>query len=174
MHSAAAVQVVPLPVLGADAQTRATLRTMRDVAIRAARSPRVVETAVRIVRGVSGRDFTSMAAEIRQWLEEHIRFIPDPRIDGEVLRTPRYLLEQIDREGQAAGDCDDVATLAAALGKSVGLRARFVVLAFAPGGPFRHVFTELHTPRGWREMDVTEPARQRRAHRPTRGASMEV
>jgi transglutaminase-like putative cysteine protease len=154
-----------LQILGGDAQTRATLRIMRDVANQSLVDPAVVETAIDIVRYVDGRNTVQLARSIRAWLADRIRFLPDPLVDGDFLRTPRFLLNEIHSYGFARADCDDTATLAAALGKAAGLPARFVVLAFFDRrAPYAHVFTELETAEGWLECDVTEsqsaPVRQ--------------
>lgn len=85
----------------------------------------------------------------------HWRFVRDPT-GIELLHRPERLLDQIAAGGYAIGDCDDAAILGAALGKAVGFSARFVVLGFfGPRGPFSHVYTELWTGTGWRELDIT-------------------
>jgi len=80
----------------------------------------------------------------------------------EMLHGPAWQVQQIRARGIVQVDCDDVAMLAAALGKAVGLRARFVVVGFdSRTAPYRHVWAEL-SPRArvpmWSEMDVTRPA----------------
>lgn len=95
---------------------------------------------------------------IREWLRTRVFFRHDPH-GAELLRTPDFLLTEVFRNGSAEGDCDDVATLAAALGLAAGLPARFVLLSFGASLPFSHVYTELWTNcQGWVEMDTTKPA----------------
>jgi len=81
---------------------------------------------------------------------------------GAVHRGPRGLVQRsAGQRGVAQVDCDDVAMLGAALGKAVGLRARFVAVAFGPrGAPYRHVWAELgpRTNNVWLDMDTTRPA----------------
>lgn len=60
--------------------------------------------------------------------------------------------------GQASGDCDDAAILSASIALAMGLPVRFVLLAFAPGGGFRHVYAEACERGRWVEFDVTKPA----------------
>lgn len=139
-----------------DGQTRTTLEHMRAVVNASLRTPAVLETAAGIVQGIDGRDTVGQADALRRWLAMHLAFLPDPQ-GQETLRTPLYQLELIARGRRAQVDCDDAAILSAALGKAIGLEARFVALAFK-GGPYRHVLTELRTTRGWRDMDVTSDA----------------
>lgn len=140
--------------------TRATLREMqKQVNACFYRSP-VLDVAVGIVRedGVSGRDSVGMYHSLRDWIAARVEFLPDPLVDGDVLRVPAYLLNEIARFGVARADCDDCAMLSAALGKAVGLPARFRVLGFPA---WAHVYTELLTADGWAELDVTEPNERR-------------
>lgn len=92
---------------------------------------------------------------LRSWLAAAWHFVRDPT-GVELVFRPERLLDQYTNHGMASGDCDDAAVLSAALGKAIGLRARFVVLGFfGPRMPFSHVYTELLGPDGWQEMDVT-------------------
>ena len=120
--------------------------------------PDVRLTAVRIASGL--RDGTEQAVAIRGWLEDHVSLMRDP--DGvEMLHGPKWQVRTALTQGIVNVDCDDVAMLAAALGKAVGLRARFVVVGFgSPKAPFRHVWTELASPGSnvWIECDITRPS----------------
>lgn len=157
----APIPVRRIPTPPGDGLTLRTLEEMRRVARRAAADPVIVAAAVDAVRHVDGRDRRALALAIRDWLATRIAFLADPAIDGDVLRTPRHLVGEVALYGRARGDCDDVATLAAALGLAVGLRARYVVLAWGRPGdvraPWRHVYAELWTGDGWQELDVTAP-----------------
>lgn len=98
-----------------------------------------------------------MAAAIRSWVGVHFRFQADP-VDVELLRSVPEMLRNVQAQGVVQADCDDAAVLAAALGKAVGMRARFVVLAFGGGrAPWSHVYAQLLTSTGWQDMDVTRP-----------------
>lgn len=135
--------------------TWSTVQHMRRAVRKGLRDPLTVATAGRIVAGSPSA--ADRAARIRGFLERRFSFVPDPT-GVELLKTPNHMLERIQSHGFATGDCDDAAILGAALGKAVGLRARFRLLGFAPRGPARHVFTELETERGWLELDTTRPA----------------
>ncbi len=137
--------------------TEQTLRKMAKLAREALRDPRVLETAARIARAAQVRDQVGQATALRAWVAQHTRYLNDPP-GLELLRTPSFLLDRIGRDGLVEGDCDDMALLTAALGLAAGIAPRFVAVGFAgPGGPLTHVYTELLTPAGWQEMDVTRP-----------------
>ena len=73
------------------------------------------------------------------------------------------MLAQFARDGWIAGDCDEVAILGAALGKSIGIPATFTALAFdsPEDSPDRlaHVFATLLPGDGdGVSLDVTKPS----------------
>jgi hypothetical protein len=149
----------PLPQ--SDIGTRLTLAAMRAMVYREFMTPAVRLMATDVVRGIGGKDGVEQAHAIRDFLEQHTEFLRDP--DGvEMLHGPSWQIQQIMRRGLVQVDCDDVAMLAAALGKAVGLRARFVAAAFVDkNSPYRHVWAEIGPPTApqmWIEMDVTRPA----------------
>ena len=138
--------------------------------------PEVRLTATNIVAGIGGQDGTEQAHAIRNWLETRTEFLRDPD-SVEMLHGPAWQVKQVQRNGRVYVDCDDVAMLAAALGKAVGLRARFVVVGFdSPASPFRHVWTELspRTSSAWVDMDTTRPAQGLPFNRITRAFTMNV
>lgn len=127
---------------------------MRRLSREASKDRLLLLTAAHIVRFSHSRD--EYPRVIRQWLTQAVRFVPDP-VGLELIRTPHRMLEDLLRQGFAQGDCDDVATLAAALGKAVGSPARFRVIGFRAEGPYQHVYTELWHGNGWSELDTTRP-----------------
>lgn len=141
-----------------DGASIATLHKMRSMVNNAIMLPIVVETAHSIVRGQRARDYHNMALAVRYWLAQNFRFVSDP-VGVELVRTPDYLLRQFHTYGYMSGDCDDVAVLGAALGKAVGIPAKFVAIGFKIGGSLAHVFTLL-LPRSAPivSLDVTKPA----------------
>lgn len=163
-----------LPPVSGDGGTYATLARMKSLAKSGAATPSVRATAASIVREANA-DGILHARLIRSWLEDHIIFLRDLST-AEALYHPADLIREIAQKGQAQCDCEDVAMLAAALGMSVGLRARFVVLAFRKGGPYQHVFTELSdsTGRVWIDDDITRPSQMFDTIRPTRTYKTEV
>lgn len=147
-----------LPLPSSDLGTLLTLAHMRALVYREYLQPIVRLTATQIVTGTGGTDALEQAHLIRSFLVDHTEFLRDP--DGvEMLHGPVWQLQQIHNSGLVSVDCDDVAMLAAALGKSIGLQARFVVVAFrSMRAPYQHVWTELGRSGVWVDMDVTRPA----------------
>lgn len=152
-----------------DAGTFYTLGLMRELALQDA--PLLDAVAGRIISTAATGD---PLAAIRRFLLERVRFRHDPE-GVELIAAPLVQLGAIRDRGASAGDCDDVATLGAALGLAAGYPARFVVLRFDPGAPFEHVFTELRGPLGWVELDTTrELQRVPASVRPTETVTFDV
>ncbi len=149
------VRVREYQIKNGDRGARQLVEVMKVEARAALRNPLTIHSAEAIIpaRANAGTAVDS----IRQWIMAKFVFSPDPH-GVELLRTPDYLLSQAWGEGTARGDCDDVATLAAALVLASGNPARFQLISLGPGLPLSHVFCEAHTMcRGWVELDVTRP-----------------
>lgn len=142
---------------GGDFGSGQTLRKMRSLVNAALVQPLVVTTAKEIVAYCPEGDDYCQAVSIGRWLADHFQFVRDP-VGVELLHEPRYMLQVIDAKAFFGGDCDDAAVLGAALGKAVGLRARFRAIGFRKAGPLSHVIADVRTPRGWVQLDVTRPA----------------
>jgi hypothetical protein len=163
-----------LPTVSGDGGTYATLAKMKSLARSGAAHPLVRATAAALVRDASA-DGVLHAKLIRSFLDDHILFLRDLST-AEALYHPVDLLREIQQKGMAQCDCEDVAMLAAALGMSIGLRARFTVLAFRPGGPFQHVYCDLSDGAGrvWIDDDITRPSQMFESVFPTRTYRTEV
>jgi hypothetical protein len=166
---------------GGDVGVLWTLANMGRVARAAASHPLTQQAAANAANGA--RDGVGVWRNIRAWLQRVTRFQwdaddpvaqADPRII-EVVHTPLDQLEHLAQTGSIPGDCDDVATLAAALVLALGRRARFIVLGFrapASAAPFQHVFTDmLIAPDAWGDFDIT---RRPSSEQPTRRLAREV
>lgn len=155
-----------------DAGTYWTLDAMAALARQASRDPLTIFTVGAILRpsDIMRRpppsDSWGTARQLREWLADRFAFLADPVGAGvfghpdqdiELVRDPVILLREIQQTAQAHGDCDDAATLAAALTTAAGLPTRFRVVGFVPGGPFTHVYAEARTTHGWVDFDVTRP-----------------
>lgn len=138
-----------------DAGTEATLRRMAQLAMTGAVSPLVRGVAARVVLG-TGRDAMLHARLINDWIDTHTDFLADPSV-AEALTHADDAIRVIATDGIAQIDCDDVAILAASLGMSIGLHARFVAVAF--GEAYAHVWCDLGSPNGeqWFSVDPTRP-----------------
>src|SRR6266704_712714 len=148
-------------IFGGDVGTLQTLGHMRAVVNKSLVDPIVIETARHIVEqaGCLGRNEVCKYQALRQWMEEHLAFLPDP-YGVELLATPRYLLDKIGTMGYVSGDCDDAAILGAALGKAVGMKAKFRAYGFLRrGAPFKHVTTHLLVAGRWADLDTTRSQR---------------
>lgn len=148
-----------LPSFTGDGGTYETLAKMRSMARADASKPTVRAIAASIISEASDQDGTLHARLIRMWLENHTIFVRDPST-GEALYSPEATAQEIQRNKVAHLDCEDVAMLAASLGMSIGLIARYTVLAFEKNGPFAHVYADLADQRRgvWIEQDITRPS----------------
>ncbi len=156
-----------------DAGTIATLDKMREVAAASALSWNVRDVAAQLLQG-SDRDPMLHATLLGNWVIQHTEFLPDPS-NAEAILVPDDALRLIARDGIVQCDCDDVAVLAAALGMSVGLRARLVAVAFDPSGaPFAHVWTDLGDPSGHQWLTVDPEAHRLTMPAVTRSEVIEV
>jgi transglutaminase-like putative cysteine protease len=74
----------------------------------------------------------------------------------EIIRTPQHMLEKFETDGFIEGDCDDIATLYAAIFGVFGWPSRFVAIRYdAP--EFQHVFLEAMIGGAWKRFDATVP-----------------
>jgi transglutaminase-like putative cysteine protease len=136
--------------------------------------PIVRTVTARVVVGVPGSAAMLQARLIRDWITERVRFLPDPAT-AEALHEPDWSIHQILTAGQVQLDCDDVAMLAAAMGQSIGLRARFVAVAFlSPNSPYQHVWADLGQRDAWLTVDPTRPVQGLAGLAISRSTSVEV
>jgi transglutaminase-like putative cysteine protease len=126
---------------GGDAGTTTTVGLMRRLALEGSRDVEVREAALEALRtaGVRSHDNQSALAALFHFVRDQVMFVGD--VAGvETLQSPRYTLHVM------AGDCDDRATLLAALVLSIGLTGpsgiKFRVVGADPRNPqrFSHVY----------------------------------
>jgi len=125
-----------------------TLRAMSRFVKEAKRQYPIRELALSLVRDLPSKDWRGQIHALHQYVRDDIRYVRDIR-GIETLATPKITLEI----GQ--GDCDDKATLLAALLESIGHPTRFVALAFSPG-KFAHVLVETKVGKIWVPLETTE------------------
>lgn len=149
-----------------DAGAVATVRAMAALIEHGSVSPIVRRQAAIIAATVPARDYDGQLRAIRAWLAMHVVFLRDPE-GTELLHEPELLVASIIQNGTIHVDCDDVAILGGAIGKSIGLLCRIVTVAFrdpvtGAGGPFAHTWAELASPvvdpPEWLDMDTTRTA----------------
>jgi hypothetical protein len=153
-----------------DAGARETLAAMRRLVYQASADTSFVWWARNIVNDCPPRDENCNAGTIRDFVNRAVWFQRDP-LGNESLTSPLVHLRFLTQPGvsHVKGDCDDVATLSAALGVALGMPATFTVLAFTgpadpvnvryteANAPYQHVYTSLLAGGRWREMDTTRP-----------------
>lgn len=134
-----------------EAGTDATLSVMRDFVSEAQRSPYLRDFTVSILRsaGVDSRDERSAALAVYNWISTNIAYVLDP-LDVETVQAPRRTIETL------AGDCDDQATLVAAMLAVIGIGSQFRVTGPDPQH-FDHVYTEARIGYQWMPLDTTNP-----------------
>ncbi len=125
-----------------------TIRTMRAL-VRAARiDPFVINTAVSIIHAEIEHDKRAEAAALFRFVRDSVRFVSD--VAGlETLSDPRMTLQRM------VGDCDDQATLLAALLESVGYPTRFVMAGYQTP-MFEHVYLQTWVDGEWINCDPTQ------------------
>lgn len=72
----------------------------------------------------------------------------------EVIRTPEWMVGDLETLGYLEGDCDDIATFYAAVLKAFGFRVRLVAIRYDETPEFKHVFVEVLNV-GWERVDPT-------------------
>jgi transglutaminase-like putative cysteine protease len=121
-----------------------TLKAMRQLARDAIRDPSqgVRDAALQIITSDS---YVQQVRDVQCWVQDNVRYVLDP-IDSsggvELVQTPQATLDK------RAGDCDDQATLVAALLSSIGHPVRFIAVGFN-GQPFSHVLAQTKIGNGW-------------------------
>lgn len=99
--------------------------------------------------GLRQKDFVGEARRLNDFVRDRIRYVQDID-DVETIAEPEALLKI------GAGDCDDKATLLAALLLSIGHRVRFIAMAQQPG-QYSHVWLQDYLNGGWIDLETTEP-----------------
>lgn len=131
--------------------TRQTLRLMARLVRDAVRTqPAVRSTAADITAFIPGQAFREEARTLFEFVRDRIRYLGD--VNGvETVQAPNVTLDVMH------GDCDDKATLLAAMLESIGHPARFVAVGFHNPGEFEHVYVESRIGAEWVPMDTTMP-----------------
>lgn len=144
------------------------LEKMRGLLRETQKDKRVRFVAEQIVRRAPGGDRRAEAREIFDFVLRHVRYTRDPS-SVELVQDPRVLLQRIERVGWAAGDCDDMALLIAALGHQIALPIVWVLLGPAKDR-YEHIYAAMEQP-GTPELlglDTAVPTPVFGAHHPAR------
>lgn len=117
-------------------QTVATIMRLVDDSLT---DPLVVTTAQNIVRGVRERDRMGELRAVSAYVRSKVRYTNE---SIETLKTPRLMIQEIQKYGKAVGDCDDSVILWMALLKSVGHQVRAVVVSQRRDKAATHIYAE--------------------------------
>lgn len=142
------VTIAELPA--GEASIDRTLRYMAQFTKAAGRDYAIRRLALGIVAPFAQKDYLREAAALHAFVRDRIRYVKDP-LDGELVQTPVATL------GIGQGDCDDKATLLAALLRAAGHPARFVAVAVGDDPNLSHVYVETKIGPTWYAAETTEP-----------------
>ena len=116
-----------------------TVGAMRQFAYQGAADMQIGRLVERICSTIQPGDYASEVLACYYWVCQNIRYMRDP-LDVELLKWPIRVVES------GNGDCDDIATLLAAMMMRCGNRCSFVVASLDPSRRPSHVFVVVHTP----------------------------
>lgn len=150
MHLAADTQQAIYNLQGGMRGTRQTLRLMARLVCDYKTHPLIRNTARELVQGLPGQDYRGEAETLLRFVQNDIRYLQDVN-NVETIHAPDVVLQW------RAGDCDDSATLYAALLESIGHPARFIAVGFNAPGQFEHVFVETRIGSRWLAGETTIP-----------------
>lgn len=125
-----------------------TIAIMRRLAREGSRDPVIRDAAMRLIWLQPARDAASEVAAIFEWVRDMVRYVADP-VQFESVSYPAQTL------AMRHGDCDDKATLLAAMLESVGYPTRFVVTGYNTPEP-EHVYLQTWMRGVWVDLDPTE------------------
>lgn len=108
-----------------------------------------------IIREVQPKDYLSEIIAVRNFVHEKCKYSNDA-LGVEQVQDPERICDQIVKYGKAVTDCDDMATLMAALFRQLGRETEFVTVGFGPQGSYSHVFPRVREPKSGKWI-VTDP-----------------
>jgi transglutaminase-like putative cysteine protease len=140
-----------MPLTSGLAGIKETLRYMRIFVDQYKTHQNIRELALQLTRGIPQKAYTEEARALTDFVKNKIRYTRD--VNGiETVQTPLKTLEY------GAGDCDDKATLLAALLESIGFETRFHAMGFKRND-VSHVLLECDINGTWVSLETTEPVR---------------
>jgi transglutaminase-like putative cysteine protease len=77
--------------------------------------------------------------------------------DEEIIRTPEFMLNDLEQSGNIEGDCDDISTFTASLTKAMNFPTRLTGIMTHPVNEYNHVFSEVRIGTEWLPIDLTVP-----------------
>jgi hypothetical protein len=150
------------------------------------------ERVEEIIKSIRPKDYWSEVLAVYYWTcGPQFRYTRDP-LRVEQVKDPLRMLWEIDHNGVALGDCDDLATFILACIGTIGAQGRIVTVGFRPTngrrghpailkdpeirvmsegmarlpGPFTHVFCQARKPgAGWVTLDPVAGPRTANMHK---------
>jgi transglutaminase-like putative cysteine protease len=77
--------------------------------------------------------------------------------EEEIVRTPEFMVHDLETFGYLEGDCDDIATFTASVTKAQGYPTRLTGIMSQPINEYDHVFSEVRIGTEWLPIDLTVP-----------------
>jgi hypothetical protein len=144
--------------LGKFRGTPQTLKLMRDYAVgpEGEQSFVVRQYAESIVRQIAPKDYLSEILALHGWATSPVFRYTNDALHVEQVKSPLRILNEVKQSGTSLVDCDDIATLLAALALSLGRRCQYVIVGFGAPGSFTHVFTRVQEPKS-KEWIILDP-----------------
>jgi hypothetical protein len=137
-----------------DAGTAQTVSRMYQQIYEGMKDGGVNAQAIAIVNAANVRpyDFSGQRRAIFNWVAKNIRFVRDPSMGVEMVRTAPETLRVL------GGDCDCMTVLTGALLATIGNHVRITTVESQPGNPdFSHVFLEVLDGDKWVAADPARP-----------------
>jgi transglutaminase-like putative cysteine protease len=125
---------------------------MKRLTVEAIHSQLPRYAAINLISGASIGNPELFVRALVLWIINRVKVVDEFE---ELLISPKIMLEEIGRQGYTAGDCDDMAMLAASMLASVGADVRFRAVYPLPDGSYRHVIVEYLFPGqpDWQSID---------------------
>ncbi len=94
--------------------------------------------------------------DLDRWVRGHFRYRPE---NQEVVRTPDFMLTDLETSGYVEGDCDCISVFYGTILRILGFdRIRFVAIRYSDLYEFQHVFGEWFNGSSWVRFDPTVDA----------------
>lgn len=141
--------VQPVPIGEGMAGIFDTVALMRRLAREGSRDIRIRNAAAQVIYLQPERSERHEVESLFAFVRDHVRYMRDP-LFYEAVAIPAQVL------ALGYGDCDDKATLLAAMLESVGYLSRFVVTGYADPNRPEHVYLQVLIGQDWVNADPTE------------------
>jgi hypothetical protein len=129
------------------AGTDLTVQRIADLVHQSLLHPIVVTTARSLVRDLPDRDNDAEIAAVSRFVRSRIRYTNE---GVETLTAPWLMLEEIQKHGRYAADCDEAVLLWASLLRALGLRVRADVISQRQDQIANHIYAEVFSKtHGW-------------------------